>query len=718
MGEVYRARDTRLDRDVAVKVLPQAFSDDPDRVYRFHQEARAIATLNHPNICQIYDLGPDYLVLEYVNGVPLQGPMPPHIATRVALQIVDALQAAHERGVIHRDLKPANILVIHGTSHRLHPDNAQADGSSLSAGAPIAKILDFGLARLADDAPDVTRTAVGTLVGTAAYMSPEQADGRALDARSDIFSFGAVLYEMLTGMRAFAGNTTAQALSAILRDEPRPLPVSVPAALGRVVTRCLAKSPEDRFQSCEELKGALHHSFAPSDDHPRPSIAVLPFANMSADKENEYFSDGLAEEIINALAHLPGLTVIARTSAFAFRGKEDDVRRIADALGVKNVLEGSVRRSGNRVRVTAQLITASDGSHLWSERYDRDMTDVFAIQDEIAQAIASALRVKLSVETGTKRGGTSNLTAYEAFLRGRFHWVKLTPDSLDRSRDFYEEAIELDPEFALAHAFLAEHEFARAVSGGRAMELMPKARARLEDAVRIEPSLPEAQALLGTIAGVYDYDWVEAGKRFRLALARDSVSPHTRLHYGYHLLLTGRLEAARNEYERAVAEDPLNMLYRSHLGWCLQAMGATRAAIEELRKSLDEPTPWVLFPLALLQSSEDTSEALINAEHAVRLAPWHGFSVGVLAGLLSLAGETQRADELIETLTADTAARLSAAIIFHLVRREPDQAADWAEKAIAEREPNVPLLVRVELVRRHPRWIALARSMNFPDYVI
>jgi serine/threonine protein kinase len=261
MGEVYRARDTRLDRDVAVKVLPQAFSGDPDRVYRFHQEARAIATLNHPNICQIYDLGPDYLVLEYVNGVPLQGPMPPHVATRVALQIVDALQAAHERGVIHRDLKPANILVIHGTSHRLHPDNAHADGSSQSAGAPIAKILDFGLARLADDAPDVTRTAVGTLVGTAAYMSPEQADGRVLDARSDIFSFGAVFYEMLTGMRAFAGNTTAQALSAILRDEPRPLPVSVPAALGRVVTRCLAKSPEDRFQSCEELK---EHFIIPS----------------------------------------------------------------------------------------------------------------------------------------------------------------------------------------------------------------------------------------------------------------------------------------------------------------------------------------------------------------------------------------------------------------------------------------------------------------------
>ena len=370
----------------------------------------------------------------------------------------------------------------------------------------------------------------------------------------------------------------------------------------------------------------LQHALAPTDGETRPSIAVLPFANMSAEKENEYFSDGLAEEIINALAHIPGLTVIARTSAFAFKGKEEDIRRIADALGVANILEGSVRRSGNRVRVTAQLITASNGSHLWSERYDREMTDVFAIQDEIAEAIASALQVKLSSHRATKRVGASNLAAYEAFLRGRFHWAKLTPDSLERSREYDQQAISLDPGFALAHTFLAEDEFARAVSGGRALELIPKARARLEDAIRIDPSLEETQALLGTIAGVYDYDWVEAGRRFRLALAREAVSPHTRLHYGYHLLLTGRLEAARAEYERALAEDPLHMLYRSHLAWCLQAMGATRDAIHELRKSLEiEPTPWVLFPLALLQSKLDMSEAMTSAEQAYRLAPWHGF---------------------------------------------------------------------------------------------
>ncbi|HSP66325.1 MAG TPA: serine/threonine-protein kinase, partial [Bryobacteraceae bacterium] len=326
MGEVYRARDPRLNRDVAIKQLKGSHGA------RFEQEARAIAALNHPHICQIYDVVRDYLVLEYIEGSPITGPMTEADAVRSALQIVTALEAAHAKGILHRDLKPANILMT----------------------AAGAKLLDFGLAKLVSDG-DATQT-VG-VSGTPLYMSPEQAEGKTLDARSDVFSFGAVLSELLAGRRAF------DSLAAVLRDEPRPLEAS--SGLQKIVGRCMRKSQADRFGSMAELKIALDHIAAKSASEQQPSIAVLPFANMSGDKEQEYFSDGLAEEIINALVKVPGLKVIARTSAFAFKGQNTDIRKIAETLGVTTVLEGSVRRSGNRIRVTAQLITAADGSHLW-----------------------------------------------------------------------------------------------------------------------------------------------------------------------------------------------------------------------------------------------------------------------------------------------------------------------------------------------------------------
>jgi len=296
MGEVWKARDTRLDRIVAVKRLKGSHSA------RFEQEARTIAALNNPHICQIYDVGPDYLVMEYIDGAPLSGGLPAEEAVRLAIQIAGALEAAHRKNIIHRDLKPANILVTEGS----------------------IKLLDFGLAKLITSADaDATATMEGMVVGTAAYMSPEQAQGKLLDTRSDIFSFGAVLYEMVSGGRAFDGSSIVDVLSAIVRDEPRPLRGS--PEIARIVTRCLRKMPSQRFQSMAEIKAALA-SVVASPRKQQPSIAVLPFANMSGDKDQEYFSDGLAEEIINALAQLPGLKVTARTSAFAFRGKEQDIR--------------------------------------------------------------------------------------------------------------------------------------------------------------------------------------------------------------------------------------------------------------------------------------------------------------------------------------------------------------------------------------------------------
>jgi serine/threonine protein kinase len=353
MGQVWKARDTRLDRLVAIKQLTDRHGP------RFEQEARAVAALNHPHICQIFDIGPDYLVMEYVEGKPLSGPLSVQEAVRFALQIASAVEEAHSNGILHRDLKPSNVVVT-------------PKGS--------AKLLDFGLAkRLGQFALDRTQTTEGIIVGTAAYMSPEQAEGRPLDERSDIFSFGTVLYEMVAGRQAFTGHSIAQVLSAVLRDEPAPL--EIPAALWCIIGKCLAKQPRDRFASAAELRVALEgvaagndtsHAGAPArsaatiaakprmDKSPdQPSIAVLPFANMSADKENEFFSDGLAEEILNLLAKIPGLRVIARTSSFMFRRKEQDIRRIGEMLDVRSVLEGSVRRADSRIRVTAQLIDSS-----------------------------------------------------------------------------------------------------------------------------------------------------------------------------------------------------------------------------------------------------------------------------------------------------------------------------------------------------------------------
>ena len=352
MGEVYKARDVRLDRIVAVKVSNERFTE------RFGREALAVAALNHPHICTLFDVGPNYLVMEFIDGAPLKGPLPVEEAARLALQIAGALEEAHNKGVIHRDLKPDNVLLTKSG----------------------IKLLDFSLAKREPrevDQATVTRTETGVLMGTVPYMSPEQAEGKPVDARSDLFSFGLVFYELLTGHRAFQGETPIAVLAAILHKEPAPL--NAPPSIEQIVARCLRKSPADRFQSAAQLKQALEQAQGAVVEA-TPSIAVLPFDNLSGDKDSEYFSDGLAEEIINTLVQLAGLKVIARTSAFAFKGQHEDVRKIGETLGVAHVLKGSVRKAGDRIRVTAQLIGVRDGCHLWSERYDRELTDIFKIR--------------------------------------------------------------------------------------------------------------------------------------------------------------------------------------------------------------------------------------------------------------------------------------------------------------------------------------------------
>ena len=695
MGEVWKARDTRLNRVVALK----KFKGQDDG--RFALEAHAVAAINHPHICHIYDIGPDYLVLEYIEGVPLPCPLEKHEAVRLAICIAAAVEAAHAKGIIHRDLKPSNILMT---------------------GDRSIKLLDFGLAKLMGRATDATTlTLEGTLLGTVAYMSPEQAEGKTLDERSDIFSFGAVLYEMLTGEKAFGRGTTGQVLSAILFQEPAPLQVE--PALDRIVRRCLAKRPSERFQSMSEVRKALESVSTKSVER-QPSVAVLPFTIISADKEDEYFSDGLAEEIINALAHIPGLNVTARTSSFSFRGKNLDIRKVAEMLDVQTLLEGSVRRAGNRIRVTAQLINAENGYHLWSERFDREMADVFAIQDEIAQAIASSLKVRLSPESLGARRYTPNISAYEAFLQGRHFLRRGTPESFRSALVCLDKAIALDPHFALAHSELAScHRLLASLGDTPTREALLNARMAAQRALVIDPALPEAHAHLAAIALFLDYDWRTAEHHFQLAMSHDPIPSEVNHLYGFfYLMPLGRLHDAAREMERSLKTDPLNLECLTQYAVVLWAMRTDEEACRYLNQVLQlEEKFWLaLYLYSLWHSERGSVEAgLALAQKAYALAPNTPNSIGLLAGLLWRSGDIDKAEQMVEGISNGTSFGEPLAMqVYYYARLDFEKAADWAEKAIEQRDPNA-LPACCSSYRRHfeenGRWPTLARMLRLPE---
>jgi serine/threonine-protein kinase len=487
-----------------------------------------------------------------------------------------------------------------------------------------------------------------------------------------------------------------------------------------IVTRCLRKSPADRFQSMTEVKASLA-AVRPSEA--APSIAVLPFANMSGDKEQEYFSDGLTEEIINVLAQIPGLKVTARTSAFAFRGKEQDITRIAEALHVRAILEGSVRKAGDRIRVTADLINAADGYHIWSQRYDRQLEDVFAVQDEMAAAIAAALRVKLSVEPAAARRHTPTIPAYEAYLRGLHYVLNPTPESFSHGKQHLERAIALDPGFALPHATLGRGYFARAYFGLMpAREAMPLVRRVAQTALDIDSSLPEAQSSLGLVAAEYDYDWNLAEHYYQLAMAHEPVPALVRFSYAAsYLLVLGRSLDATQQMELAVQDDPLNARYHVMLGLCLEASG--KDGSEELRRAVALGDDYFLLVLGWIHASRGRiAEALAAAERAYSLAPWSSLAIGVLAGVLMLSGDRDRAQGPLDKLGSGQAYGAPHGLaIFHLLCSDIDRAADWVEKAIEERDPSVLQSLRqpyAQPLRSSRHWPKLAKLMKLPPQAL
>jgi serine/threonine protein kinase/Flp pilus assembly protein TadD len=582
MGEVYRGRDARLGRDVAIKVLPERLAQDPQAAARFQREARAVAALSHPNIRAIYDVGTEggraYAVMEYLEGHTLAGrirqsPLGWQQALEIAQKVAEGLAAAHARGVVHRDVKPENIF--------LTPDGG-------------VKVLDFGLARV--ESPEVLppptgttvslQTQPGVILGTISYMAPEQVRGQPADARADVFALGCVLYEMLTGRPPFAGETSADVMAAILHDSPPPLSESGrdrPAELDRVVLRCLEKAPAQRWQSARDLGAALKGVAAGPParrDTPRPapagaSIAVLPFVNRSPDPDNEYFSDGLAEELIIALSKLERLHVAARTSSFAYKGKNEDVRQIGRQLNVQTVLEGSVRRAGNRLRVSVVLVSTADGYQLWSETYDRQMEDVFAIQDEITQSITRALRVILTEQDRraiAEGPAATDVEAYDCYLRGRQLFHQFRRKGLEAARRHFGRAIEIDPGYARAHAGLADCCYFLYQNWDPDPANLAQADAASRKALELDPGLAEAHLSRGLVlsrTGAHE----EACQEFETALRLDPRLFEAYYFFGRVCYARGDLAGAARLYEQACRLRPEDYQVPSLLGDVYRGLG-------------------------------------------------------------------------------------------------------------------------------------------------
>jgi TolB-like protein len=732
MGEVYRARDPRLGRVVAIKVLPG--TADGSQLRRFEHEARAVAALSHPNILAIFDVGigaTPYLVTELLDGETLRarmlrGRLPLPTILDTARQFLSGLAAAHARGIVHRDLKPDNIFLTR-------------DG--------VVKILDFGLAKNVVPTPatlsdvDVTSapaTIDGAILGTVGYMAPEQVRGAAVDHRSDIFAVGTVLYEMVTGDRAFRGESPADTMSAILREQPRDVPpaAGVPPALGRIIQRCLEKAPDQRFQSAQDLRFAVEgisqtDAVAPShrasSEESAASIAVLPFTDMSAQRDQAYFCEGMAEEIINALAKVDGLRVAARTSTFQARAMTADLGQIAAALGVRHLLEGSVRTAGQRLRVTAQVVDVRDQRAVWSDRFDGAMADVFEIQDTIAERIVSAFRTRLVGATAVapaRRQYTPNVEAYQAYLQGLHH--RYTTYNLLEALRWFERATELDPGYADAHVGVA---YASAVLSNFAflppLEARTKSRAAIAKAMGIDANLPVAHAALGWWTALHEWNWSRAEDIFQHALSLDPSCLEAHAFYG---LLCGALQRVDDVVARMatlVQLDPLSPWTHGVSALGYHTIGRHEEALRQSERALElraESMLGLWCKGMALRALRRFPESIATFEHAVELMSAATYLSCELGNTCAQAGLYARAETILGTLdqravTAYFSPFWRSTILFGLGRH--DEAYAELERAYHEGAPTLPFLGAGwwDQARGQKRFADLARRIGLPPSV-
>lgn len=693
MGLVYKAQDVKLDRPVAIKFISREVAAVPEQRTRFIREARTASLLDHPNICTIHDFGETadgdlYIVMAFCPGENLRarlerGPLSIKHAVNIAEQMAQGLAKAHSMGIVHRDIKPANIMLL--------PDHG-------------VKIVDFGLAKLPRD---IGLTNTGGVVGTVPYMSPEQLRGDALDARTDIWSWGVTFYEMLAGDRPFESRTEATIIRAIMDNDPPSLAArrsDIPPAILQLISQALRKRREERPANATNLLEVLHGLTLRTDTtpvvtvSPRPhaSVAVLPFLNLSADSESEYFSDGLTEELIHALSRIPGLQVVSRTSAFEFKGKAENIRKIGEQLRVSTVVEGSVRKRGDHVRVSTQLVDVNDGYCLWSQRFDCNMTDIFEVQDDMAKAIAESLKVELGSKVGSSglvKRYTQNVEAYDLYLRGRFQGNKRSGEGFQKALEYFQRALELDPKYAPALAGIADYHVAVASWGlAPPAEAWPQAKQAVSNALAADDSLADAHASMGLIRMWYEWDWKEAEREFLRAIELNPGLPLPRVYYNLLLVQTGRSEEAEEQIRAALASDPLSVLANVYLAGVYHYRRDYEGSLQQARRGLElDPNDIEAHAVMALNYEQQRRypEAIAELEKAHRLSGGNPLLLGPLGSCYGGSGDKEKALKALAELNAAAEQAYVAPItwvMLYLGIGEVEQAFQWLEKAAEARD--------------------------------